>query len=673
MSVYIKDQWVKVMTRSMCMAHPEMSKDDVRKKVIKIFDKKFIDHDAVMYNNYEETIANVTLSKMVDWFQDGKPLICESGVYFMPKSIKRNINAEIVKENMLDARKVHKKEMFECLDKGDEFGASVKNIQQANDKKAANSQYGASAESSSFLYNLHAAMSVTSCGRGQLSTACQCVENLLEDNVKFFNMDEFYTWVDHICSEQDDWKFITNEIITIIPSKKQFVKRFKSKFYHEQFCDEDKIGKVFDGLDPELMVRVYYKANLREFLMNAYPMWTFGKISSANMKAKDDFVDPNVIPEKIRPYVQLLVELVTEFVAYKYSIFRYEDRTRYQKRKAIIVMDTDSVFVYYRPMYDFVIANVLPKKLKRKDVQNVEKERAHHIRILNVLACFVNEAIKTTLWNYTTNVNIEEEDRHYINMKNEFYYERIIITHAKKSYIGLQLRQESHLFDPPKLDVKGVNFFKSTASASTSDFIYKDILMDQLLRPKDGKIKLGRVIKTIQKFQDGMADAIEDGDMGYLKRSIRVKSPDAYANPLSNGSYKAVYVWNKVMPDKDRIEVPATVTLVKVNLQKREDCAKLEQWPDIYENMLELFDNDPEVGGTVVDGKRTKVKGVKAIALPTEYDDVPEWVLAIIDTETLVADNMKLMTQLYRPLGMVPGSSRHNGNSMEYYTNVVRI
>ena len=196
MSVYIKDQWVKVMTRSMCMAHPEMSKDEVRKKVIKIFDKKFVDHDAVMYNNYEETIANVTLSKMVDWFQDGKPLICESGVYFMPKSIKRNINAEIVKENMLDARKVHKKEMFECLDKGDEFGASVKNIQQANDKKAANSQYGASAEPSSFLYNLHAAMSVTSCGRGQLSTACQCVENLLEDNVKFFNMDEFYTWVD---------------------------------------------------------------------------------------------------------------------------------------------------------------------------------------------------------------------------------------------------------------------------------------------------------------------------------------------------------------------------------------------------------------------------------------------------------------------------------------------
>ena len=89
--------------------------------------------------------------------------------------------------------------------------------------------------------------------------------------------------------------------------------------------------------------------------------------------------------------------------------------------------------------------------------------------------------------------------------------------------------------------------------------------------------------------------------------------------------------------------------------------------------MLELFDNDPEVGGTVIDGKRTKVKGVKAIALPTEYDEVPDWVLAIIDTETLVADNMKLMTQLYRPLGMVPGSSRHNGSSMEYYTNVVRI
>lgn len=331
---------------------------------------------------------------------------------------------------------------------------------------------------------------------------------------------------------------------------------------------------------------------------------------------------------------------------------------------------TDSVFIYYGELLRFVLDKVLPMKLFR----NREHYKSYRLRILNVLACFANEAIKTTLWNYTTNVNIDEEDRSYINMKNEFYYDRIVITHAKKSYIGLQLRQEAHLFDPPKLDVKGVNFFKSTASESTSQFIYDDVLMGQLLRPKDGQIKLKKVIKTIQKFQDGMAESIERGDMGYLKRAIRVKSPDAYANPFSNGAYKAVYVWNKVMPDKDRIETPATVTLVKVNLQKREDCAKLEKWPKIYEKMLDLFDHDPEVGGSVDnDGKRTKIKGIKAIALPTEYDDVPDWVLSIIDTETLVADNMKLLTQLYRPLGMVPGTTRHNSNAITYYTNVVRI
>lgn len=345
--MYIRDHWIQVMTRSMCTAHPEMSRDEIRKKVTKIFDKRFTDHDATMYNNYDEVVAPVTLAQIVDWFRETKPLICESGVYFMQKSVKRNINVEIVKECMLDARKIHKKEMFECLDRGDAFGAAVKNIQQANDKKAANSQYGASAEPSSFLYNLHAAMSVTSCGRGQLSTACQCIENLLADNVKFFNMDEFYTWVDHICSEKDSWKFDTMEIISIIPTREQFVDRFLSKFYHVQYADEKKIGMVYDSLSEELMIRLYYKANLRDFLMNAYPLILFGKISSMDMKPEEDFIDPNVVPGKLRPDVQKLVDLVIEFVVYKYSIFRYEDRTRYQKRKAIIVMDRHYPKLYF--------------------------------------------------------------------------------------------------------------------------------------------------------------------------------------------------------------------------------------------------------------------------------------------------------------------------------------
>lgn len=656
--MYLKEQWIKRMAQSIKLIHPEYKDNELKDKLNKMFEKRFVDQDVMIYNSYENTVANTKLSEMLDWFQTEKPLIAESGVYFYPKHKKRNVNVEIIKEYMLDARTIHKAEKFEYLEKGDYINAAIKDIQQANDKKAANSGYGAEAQSSSFLYNMHSAMSVTSCGRGQLSTACQCFENLLADFVKFCTVDEFFTWVTNIVNEKSEWKFETFDVINHAPTEDEFVERYYNKFMNPTDEIRELIRTVYHNLDVEMQCRVFYKANIRDFLRNFVVMELYRSI----VTSPDAIIDPNKVPEGIARDVALICSLTTEFVNYKHSMFRYIDRTKYHKRRVVVIMDTDSCFIYYGEILNYVINTVLPKYL----FIDKEDETMYRLKVLNVLSCISSAAIKDTLWNYTGTVNIAEEDRKYVRMKNEFHLSRLIITYAKKSYIGLLLRQEAHIFNPPKLDVKGVNFFKSTASKSTSNFIYDELLMKQLLQPEDNKIRLSRIMKRIEKFKKQMITDIKDGDMGYLKRSIRVKSEDAYSAPLSNGSYKAVYIWNKIMPDKYRINLPATVTLVKVNLLKKSDAAKLEKWPEIYQKVIDLFDHDPEVGGK-------KPKGIKAIALPDDMDEVPDWVLAVIDVDTLCGDNMKLLTQLYRPLGMVKGNIRHNGNTITYYTNIVRL
>lgn len=316
------------------------------------------------------------------------------------------------------------------------------------------------------------------------------------------------------------------------------------------------------------------------------------------------------------------------------------------------------------------LEKILPKPLCRKD-QDYE---AFRYRLVNTLSCISSRGVHQTLWNYLGYCRVPEEDRQYINMKNEFHLSRLVITFAKKSYIGLRLRQEQTILNPPELDVKGVNFFKSTASKKTTDFIYNEILMKQLLQSKDGEIRTSRIHRKIQKYQDNMEDEIRSGDMGYLKRAIRVKSPDAYKNPMGIGQYKAVYVWNKICEEKDRINLPATVTLVKVNLNKKEDCAALDRWPEIYDKIMNMFETDIDIGGGIGEnGKKVPVKGIKAIALPNEMDEVPEWMLSIIDVETLIGDNMKLFQQLYAPIGLVAGTSTHNGSQMKYYTNIIKI
>jgi len=297
---------------------------------------------------------------------------------------------------------------------------------------------------------------------------------------------------------------------------------------------------------------------------------------------------------------------------------------------------------------------------------------------MNVLSCCASACIADTLWNYLGYVNVAEEDRQYINMKNEFYYSRVVVTYAKKSYIAWLLRQEGVVLKKPKLDVKGVNFFKSTASEKTSNFIYEDLLRGQIFQPEDGEVSLRRIYRTIADFQNRIADEIRSGDMGYLKRSIKVKSPEAYNDPMRINAYKGVFVWNSVVDDKDRIKLPATTTSVKVKLKTKKDVAALAPWPKIYNRMLKLFEENPDIGDheETKNGKTRLVrgKGINAIALPNDYDEVPDWVLAIIDTDTLVYDNLRLMEQLYKPLGFQgSGISLSTGSTAKYYTNIVRI
>ena len=669
----LKKLWVREAVKSMKLRFPEKSEDELYRQVLKIYKERFQDNKVVIYNNYENQLTDTTLGGMVDWFDDKHPLICESGVYFKQKSEQDNINAKIIRFSMLDRRTELKKEMFRLKEAGDVFGANVKDLQQANTKKAANSGYGAEAEKTSFLYNLHSAMSVTSCGRGQLSTACQTIDNLLADFVKFMNMDEFYTYVNHIISEELEWKFETFTVIDKIPSKQKFIKRFVRKFYNQSLCDITVLDNMYDHLSDEMIARLYYKSNFHEFILDNKVIYDlFVEIGNTNI----DFTDPNHVPDELVEYVDAIVQFMAEFVVYKYSFFRYEDRTKYHRRSAVVIMDTDSCFVTYGPTMEFLEEH-LPSYIWDKKFT----KESYRYRILNTLSCIVSRCVSDTLWNYLSVVNVPEEDRKFIKMKNEFYLSRLLITFAKKSYVGLRLRQEEVILNPPELDVKGVNFFKSTASKKTTEFIYNEILMSEILQSADGQIRTSRIHKKIQDYQDRMEEEIKKGDMDYLKRAIRVKTADAYKDPMRIGQYKAVFVWNAICDEKDRIELPSTVTLVKVKLKKKADIAKLEQWPDIYDKVMHLFKTVPEIGNPDFDWKdhytfpekEEKMKGINTIALPNEFDEVPDWLLAIIDVDTLISDNMKLFTQLYKPLGLVEGKSSVNGTSSDFFTNIIRI
>ena len=341
---YLRTEWIAQMTSTLGRMHPDLSKDAIQDFVIEQFHSNYTDHDVILNDTYENTTADTTLGGLVDWIEDYHPLMAESGVFFYPKDKKRNVNIEIIKEAMLDARTIHKQEMFDAMKAKDTFTAAVKNLQQGNDKKAANSGYGAEGQPSSFLYNVNSAMSVTASGRGQLSTMILNFENLFGDNVKFWNMDEFHTYINHVVSDRPNWEHNTYDVINRVPTKRKWVNRFVHKVIHESLCDPSQIEATYDGLSEEDRIRTYYMSNMRDFLLNDVPMSLYQEIANTDVFLDEDgnptaFIDPNKVPKEIKAPMDKLSAIVREFVNYKFSNFRYQDKARYSKRRVIVLSD----------------------------------------------------------------------------------------------------------------------------------------------------------------------------------------------------------------------------------------------------------------------------------------------------------------------------------------------
>ena len=660
--MFIKEAWLEQTSSIIKRVRPDLSGKELRQFLDNEFEKHFTDNPAKIYNSYDEIIIDTTLARVLDWIQVEKPYISESGCFFKNRHDCRNLNAEIIR-GQLDTRKVLKKEMFIAKQAGDVIQEVFKNVGQLAQKRRANSGYGAEANETSFLFNAHSAMSITAAGRSQLSVAGMCFENFFGDFVKFSNMDEMHIYIHNILMEKKSWQYNIAEIINIIPSEEDFVNRLCWKFADGVQYNRDVIINLYHNLGDEEVVRIYYTSNMKQFLKNK----TVSQLLRRIMIVDVEFIDPNDIPKDIKAEVLTLIEIMLEFVGYRHQPFRYEDKMKNTEKYMIIVSDTDSNFLYFGDMVRYCMKEILPVKLFRKDKDMDE----YVIRLVNIMCVLASSAVGQTLWNYLDRVGVEDDFKGFINMKNEFFLAMVGVTFAKKSYFGILNRQEGYIYPKPELDVKGVNFFKSTSTERTTEFIYEEILMGSILQPKDGQIDIRKIMKKITEYEDQMYNAIRTGDMGYLKRSVKVKTPDAYKSPMST-AYRGVYIWNTLADKDEQIELPGIITQVKVNIKSKKNLAALADYPEIYEQFVHMMDNDPNLRRVGSDGKE-KFIGINTIALPYGMDDVPEWILSIIDVETIVSDNMKLFAQLFRPLGLNPGTSSHNGSSHKYYTNIIKL
>ena len=230
------------------------------------------------------------------------------------------------------------------------------------------------------------------------------------------------------------------------------------------------------------------------------------------------------------------------------------------------------------------------------------------------------------------------------------------MTQVKKNYASLQEIQEGNIVPYDKqLDIKGIaSMAKSSIALSTRNAL-KEILLEDILRAT--KIDQFKIIKHIGVLEKKISNSIYAGSREFYK-PVTIKSQNTYENPMRIQGIKASVVWNSIKPDDDG--------LAKINLEERNavDIAKLncnkitvekikDKYPEVYEKAIKLM-AEPDFKGSIT-----------SIAIPLDVK-VPDWVLELIDYNTIINDNISGFT--FDSVG-IKNLSKNNVN----YTNIIQL
>ena len=104
------------MTDVMIKTHPNWKKKDVEKVITKMIEKRFMNPDVVVDNNYTGDTKETTLLTVLDWTLDKKPLIAGNGTFYKNQHEAINPIARML-DMFAENRSNYKKKMFEASNK----------------------------------------------------------------------------------------------------------------------------------------------------------------------------------------------------------------------------------------------------------------------------------------------------------------------------------------------------------------------------------------------------------------------------------------------------------------------------------------------------------------------------------------------------------------------------
>lgn len=638
----LSTEWIQQNLNILTLMHPDIPKDKIEKFLDGQVKEKLKTTKAHIRNNYEDKTINANTLKIYDWYFTKRPIGAGGGCFYKNQNVEFNPTAGM-QDNILKSRKAYKDEMFKYEPDTDEFEMYDRN--QATEKVNVNSYYGCSGARSSRFFNIYTASSTTGTGQSLISTTMLAFEAFLEGNTPFIDLDECFFFMENIRKEK------TNFQVDFLPeiSGEQLYERIKSMFNEFKEVYSDILTRYIYGLTQEEITRIYFKNNVYDF---SYTTLIKEKLETILLLC-DEFIDPNKVPEEIKSNLEDLWSYYEEFVFYNNFTFNRIKRLKYDKRRAVTIIDTDSNIIHLQPWLDFVNKFVVPLN------DDIIKKPEDSIRFiaLNTMSYMLTNMINSVMKKYCKHSNILKEFRHRIYMKNEFLFSRVIIAPKKKKYVSSIRLKEGHEIFPEKIDVKGADFIKSVTREATSKYLL-DLVKTRILHSKE--ISIGAILRDLETLEGMIQTSLMNGEKDFLIPAS-AKEVEAYDNPDREQSVRSVIAWNSAYPDQS-IELPDKVDMVKVKLEDMDDLESIKDIDkDVYDGLIfGVFNNK---------NKKIAAKGINVIAIPRNIEKIPEWIIPFIDYSTIISDNVTKFKSMLDSLGVRIIKDSNN----KYFSNILDI
>jgi hypothetical protein len=585
----------------------------------------------------------VPVANLLDLLISEKPIININGL--LTKNQDRELSPiNGVLMEFLSRRKSAKKQMLSYPKGSIEFTRF--NTEQLVFKVLANSYYGASGQSSFVCYNPACARAVTANGQHIILSAILGFESYLGSSIKLLNFAEL---VDFIQKNLIDEKYAMNimdkfdidfeliEDVKVVERRLLSICKFKFSERELEF-----LRSKLAGMSDIQLTRLYYVNNIFTLIKDqSLFQEMFYTLMEKNIHELDHLLDD----DEAKIYVEII-----DLWTFSSKLFSDKvDRIHSVKRDVVLASDTDSTFLNIGIWIDFCTENLI----------EFEEDTPYDeiIPVINIALLILTYYIKKVFKILTLDQNMLPSFVHWIAMKNEFLYSRIVLTGLKKVYSGWLYSQEGQLVDDKsKLDMKGLMIKKKSTPAYTRNY-FKEILIKDILTSKE--INYNTIIEKVNEFENSIIDDLTVYRKTSFFKPERYSSPSNYKKPFTMRVVRGVLTFNALFPNEP-IQKASKVRTVELTCKTLEQLKVIEEdYPDIYYTIKEnVFDND-----------NLSPYGFNCIAFPYNMETFPEWLVPFISVEKIVLTNISPALQILKAIGIQIMKNKTN----EYPSNFIEF